>query len=62
MASGLPALFFCHHWNQPLVDVNAGDRGYNPLTCPTTSLGNYRRGAGGEAIVVDLSHQHNDDW
>ncbi|KAL8726295.1 MAG: hypothetical protein Q9166_006797 [cf. Caloplaca sp. 2 TL-2023] len=55
----------CQHYSsvidgeQPIVET--GERGYNPLTCPTRSLNNYRRGARGEAIVVEWSDQHNDN-
>ncbi|KAF6235801.1 hypothetical protein HO173_005996 [Letharia columbiana] len=56
----------CQHYssvidfNQILVD--AGERGYNPLTCPTFSGFNYRQGGRGEQITVDWTDQHNNDW
>ncbi len=56
----------CQHYSsvidyhQPLLDPE--ERGYNPLTCPTSSRGNYRAGGQGEQITVDWSDQHNDGW
>lgn len=57
----------CQHYSSVIAYhqpyLRPGERGYNPLTCPTSSSAvNYRIGGLGEQIVADWSQQHNDEW
>ncbi|KAI0467970.1 glycosyl hydrolases family 18-domain-containing protein [Xylaria cf. heliscus] len=53
----------CQHYesviNYHAVLRDPHERGYNPLTCPTTSRGNYRSG---DQIVDVWTGQHADSW